>query len=94
VNKNSSFCLAQDFLTHKAIPVAVNGSNFGKSIISKYKRVIYDLKFKNILAYLKIFLFRLVLTLHATIVAPPITVQSKNVFHKILNLSIINNEIV
>ncbi len=31
-------------MTHKAIPVAVNGSNFEKSIISKYKRVIYDFK--------------------------------------------------
>jgi hypothetical protein len=26
------------------MPVAVNGSNFGKTIISKYKAVIYDLE--------------------------------------------------
>ncbi len=31
------------------MPVTVNGSNFGKTIISKYKRVIYDLKnLKNV----------------------------------------------
>jgi hypothetical protein len=34
-------------LRNKAIPVAVNGSNFGETIISKYKRVIYELKNKN-----------------------------------------------
>jgi hypothetical protein len=33
-------------LRHKAIPGAVNGLNFGKSIIRKYKGVIYDLKNK------------------------------------------------
>jgi hypothetical protein len=35
-------------LTHKAITVAVNGSNFGKTIISKYIVVIYDLKNKKL----------------------------------------------
>ncbi len=29
-------------MSHKAIPVAVNGSNFGNTIISKYKGVIFD----------------------------------------------------
>ncbi len=33
-------------ITHKAI-LAANGSNFGKSIISKYLRAIYDLKNKK-----------------------------------------------
>jgi hypothetical protein len=31
-------------LQYKAIPDAVNGSNSGKTIISKYKGVIFDLK--------------------------------------------------
>jgi len=31
-------------LRFKAIPVVVNGSNFGKTIICKYEGVIYDLK--------------------------------------------------
>ncbi len=39
-----------------------------------------------------IFLFCLVLRLRGTILALPRMVQSKNVFHKILNLSITNNE--
>jgi hypothetical protein len=34
-------------MTHKAISAAVNGLNFGKSIISKYERVKYDLKKKK-----------------------------------------------
>ena len=33
---------------------AVNGSNFGKSIISKYLRVIYDFRKKKNFAYLEI----------------------------------------
>jgi len=43
-------------LRHKAIPVAVHGSNFGKTIISKYKGVIYDFKIKKriLLSLLKI----------------------------------------
>jgi hypothetical protein len=36
--------LAQD--QHKALPVTVNGSNFGKTIFRKYKGVNYDLKKK------------------------------------------------
>jgi hypothetical protein len=31
-------------MRYKAIPDTVNGFNFGKAIISKYKGVIYDLK--------------------------------------------------
>ncbi len=31
-------------MRYKAIPGTVNGLNFGKAIISKYKGVIYDLK--------------------------------------------------
>jgi hypothetical protein len=34
-------------LRYKAIPVAVNGSDFGKTIISKYKGDIGDLKNKK-----------------------------------------------
>jgi hypothetical protein len=37
-------------LTLKAIPDAVNGSNFGKTIFSKYKGVIYDVEKNNFLA--------------------------------------------
>jgi hypothetical protein len=33
-------------LTLKTIPDAVNGSNFGKTIFSKYKGVIYDVEKK------------------------------------------------
>ncbi len=36
-----------------AIPVTVNGANFGKTIFSKYKGVIYDL-YKNVWPSLKI----------------------------------------
>ncbi len=46
-------------LTNKAIPVAVNGSNFEKTIISKSKRVIGDLK-KIFWPSLNFFWFRLV----------------------------------
>ncbi len=41
-----------DILQYKAIPVAVNGSNFRKTIISKYKGDIWDLKNKNKISYL------------------------------------------
>jgi hypothetical protein len=41
--------------THKAISAAVHGSNFGKSIISKYLRVIYDFCFLIFWPILKIF---------------------------------------
>ncbi len=62
--------------TQKAISAAVNGSNFGKSIISKYLRVTYDLKNKKIFGLSwKIFSFRVVLGLRGIIVAPPILVQ-------------------
>jgi hypothetical protein len=37
-------------LTLKAIPDAVKGSNFGKTIFSKYKGFIYDVEKKIILA--------------------------------------------
>jgi hypothetical protein len=36
-----------DILQYKAAPVAVNGSNFGKTIISKYKGYMWDLKYKK-----------------------------------------------
>jgi hypothetical protein len=69
-------------LTHKAIPVAVDGSNFGKSSINKYKRVIYDLKInkKCGLSGKFVVLFRLTLRLCGTILVPPIMVQSKKIF--------------
>jgi hypothetical protein len=47
-------------LTHKTIPVAVNGAYFWKSIVSKYEKVIYDLKNeKKWWPILNFFLFRL-----------------------------------
>jgi hypothetical protein len=45
-----------DILRFKAITVAVNGSSVGKTIISKYKGDIWDLKKnKNLLSLQKFF---------------------------------------
>ncbi len=65
-----------DILRYKAIPVAVNGSDFGKTIISKYKGVIWDLKNKKkvYLAHWKFFILR-ILSIRRTILSPPIKVQ-------------------
>jgi hypothetical protein len=80
-------------LTHKAAPVAGNGSNLGKSIISKYKRVIYDLKNKKIFAYLEKFFVPLSLTTTRNNPTSPQNGPIKIFFTKSLYLSITNNEI-
>jgi hypothetical protein len=72
-------------LTHKAIPGAVNGSNFEKTSISPYKGFIN----KKIKIYFfdlahKFFSFRVVLGLRGKIVPPPILAQSKSFLSKIL----------
>ena len=74
-------------LTHKAIPGAVNGSNFGKTSIGSYKGLINEKKI-IFLTLLKIFSFCVVLRLRGIIVAPPIyMVQIKNFFPKNLLVS-------
>ncbi len=66
-------------MTHKAIPGAVNGSNFGKTSISSYKGFI-NKKIKKYFFDLaqKLFSFRVVLGLRGKIVPPPILAQSKS----------------
>jgi hypothetical protein len=59
------------------MPVAVNGSNFGKIIIGKYEGVIYDLK--NNFFYL--FVPRS-LSIRRTILPPQIMTQSTNFLYK------------
>jgi hypothetical protein len=74
-------------LTHKAIPGAVNGSNFGKTSISSYKGFINKktkIKFFDLAQ--KIFSFRVVLGLRGKIVPPPILAQSKSFFLQNLNI--------
>jgi hypothetical protein len=79
--------------THKAIPVIVNGSNFGKTIFRKYKGVIYDLKAKKKFGLgLKKISFSVVLGLRGIILPPPIMGQSKIVCYKPSYLSITSNE--
>jgi hypothetical protein len=72
-------------LTHKAIPGAVNGSNFGKTSISSYIGFI-NKKIKKYFFELtqKCFSFRVVLGLRRKIVPPPTLAQSKSFFCKIL----------
>jgi hypothetical protein len=69
-------------LTLKAIPDAVNGSNFGKTIFSKYKGVIYDVEKKKFWPRLKFFFPRSLKTtrLRGKIVPTPKMAQSKNFF--------------
>ena len=67
---------------HKAIPDAVNGSNFGKTICSKYKGVIYDVEKKFFGLGWKQFLFPVVLGLRGKIEPPPKMAQSKIFFVK------------
>jgi hypothetical protein len=66
------------------MPVAVNGSNFGNTIISKYKGVMYDLKnkIKNLPSLLQILRS---LSICRTILSPPIIAQS-NFFLQSLNI--------
>jgi hypothetical protein len=63
-------------LRYKAIPAAVNESNFGKTIISKYKGDFRDLKNnkKFYLAHQNLFVLRS-LSIRRTILSPPIMVQ-------------------
>jgi hypothetical protein len=63
----------------KAIPDAVNESNFGKTIFRKYKGHIYDVEKKNFWPRLKTIFFPVVLRLLGKIVPPPSMAQSKKI---------------
>jgi hypothetical protein len=72
-------------LTLKALPGAVIGSNFGKTSIGSYKGFTNEKKNKKIVDLTQIFFsFCVVLGLRGIIVAPPIMVQSKKFYPKIL----------
>jgi hypothetical protein len=68
-------------MRYKAIPAAVNESNLGKTIISKYKGYFRDLKNLKFfyLAPQNLFVLRS-LSIRRTILSPPIMVQSKFFF--------------
>jgi hypothetical protein len=72
-------------LTHRAIPGAVNGSNFEKTSICSYKGFINKkIKIKIFDLAQNFFSFCVVLGLRGKIVPPPILAQSKSFFCKIL----------
>jgi hypothetical protein len=72
-------------LTLKALPGAVIGSNFGKTSIGSYKGFTKKKKIINFFDLTQnFFSFCVVLGLRGIIVAPPIMVQSKKFYPKIL----------